>query len=417
MRTTVRQYMSFGRPARILLANEVAETAGLLMLAPYLADHLAHHLGLAIWLTGLILGLRHLSEGLFVIGGTLGDRIGYKPMIVAGCALKALSYVLFGLSAGVPWLVAASIFGGAASAVFIPANRAYLAQVESARKVEAFAMSSVCRRIGVLIGPLLGAAFVPAGFVPLCLVAAGMLVVLAGVQWRWLPPCPGAEAGSARSLLAEWREALSNRVFLAFAATMFASYALLFQLGFGLPLEVRRVSGGQAGVAALFVLSAVLGLACQVRLTLWCERRWTPGQVMTLGLVLMGVAFVPLLASPAHAGPFVRLVPILTCAAILTTGTMMVFPFEMATIAALARGRAVGTYYSVNNLLSGIGIVFGNTLSGAAMSLSARTGVTGLAWLVLLLLGLLSAAMLTVLDRGGRLAPARLAPSGARTGP
>ena len=34
MRTTVRQYMSFGRPARILLANEVAETAGLREQAP-----------------------------------------------------------------------------------------------------------------------------------------------------------------------------------------------------------------------------------------------------------------------------------------------------------------------------------------------------------------------------------------------
>src|SRR4051812_17738868 len=96
---TVRQFRSFGRPARLLFVNEVAVAAGLLMLVPYLADHLAHRIGLAVWLVGTILGLRHFSEGLFFIGGTLADRVGYKPMIMAGCALEALGSGLFGMSA------------------------------------------------------------------------------------------------------------------------------------------------------------------------------------------------------------------------------------------------------------------------------------------------------------------------------
>lgn len=417
MRTTVRQFMSFGRPARVLIANEGAEAAGLLMLAPYLADHLTHRLGLAIWLAGAILALRHFSEGLFVIGGTLADRIGYKPVIVAGCLVKALGSALFGLSGQVPWLVTASVLTGVASAFLIPANRAYLARAESGREVEAFAMASVCRRIGVLVGPLAGVALIAAGFPLLCLISAAMFGVLAAVQWRLLPPCPGASADAGRPLLAEWREALRNRLFLAFAATMFASYALLFQLSFGLPLEVRRVSGGRSWVTALFVVSALLGLVFQVRLTLWCERRWTPGQAMARGLVIMGLAFVPLIPPPAPGGTLVRLVPFLACAAMLTIGTMMVLPFELATIATLSRGRAIGTYYSVNNLLSGIGIVCGNLLSAAAMGMSRRTGLAGLPWLVLLLLAVLSAAALTAVNRGGRLSPARFTREPVGAGP
>jgi hypothetical protein len=92
---------------------------------------------------------------------------------------------------------------------------------------------------------------------------------------------------------------------------------------------------------------------------------------------------------------------------------MMVHPFEMATIANLAGGRVIGTYYSLNNLLSGFGIVFGNLVSAAALGLSHSMGMAGLPWLVLLLLGLLSAAGLKLVDRGGRLTPARLAPQGA----
>jgi MFS family permease len=413
----VRGFMSLSRPAKVLLVNEIGETAGLLMLAPYLADHLTHHIGLAVWLVGLVLGLRHFSEGVFALGGTLGDRVGYKPLLIAGCGLEALGCALFGLSSNVTWLVGASVFSGLARALFVPARRAYLAQVESERKVEAFALAGVCRRIGVLIGPIAGIPMMQFGFESLCATAGGIFVVLALLQWWLLPPCAGVHEGSDRPLWAEWRDALSDRVFLAFATTMFASYSLVYQLSFGLPIEVRHVSGGRAGITALFVLSAVLGLAGQVRLTLWCERRWTSGQVMVRGLIVMGVAFVPLMLPPAHGGTLVRLFPIMLCAAILTVGTMMVFPFEMATIADLAGDRGVGTYYSVNNLLSGIGSIFGNLLSAAAMGLSRALNVAGLPWLVLLLLALLSATALTFVNRGNRLSAGRLASAEVGTTP
>lgn len=417
MIATLRLFKTFGRPAQVLFINEVGTTIGLLMLAPYLADHLVHRIGMAVWLVGIILGLRHFSEGLFIIGGTLADRIGYKPMIMAGCVLKALGCGMFALSATVPWLIAASVLTGVASALFVPANRAYLAKEESERKVDAFAMFSVCRRIGVLVGPLAGIPLVQIDFRLVCLTSVGIFVALTVAQWRLLPPCAGTEAGSDRPIWADWREALSNRAFLGFAATMFASYALVFQITFGLPLEVRHVSGGQAGMTALFMISAVLGLAGQVRLIAWCEKRWTPGQAMVRGLIVMGVSFVPLMAPPLHGGPVVRLIPILACAAILTVGTMMVFPFEMATIANLADGRVIGTYYSVNNLLSGFGIVFGNLVSAAALGLSHSMRMASLPWMVLLLLGLLSAAALKFVDRGDRLSPARLAAQGAGAAP
>jgi MFS family permease len=414
---TLRQYRSFGRPARLLFINEMGVTAALLMLAPYLADHLAHGIGMAVWLVGIVLGLRHFSEGLFVVGGTLADRIGYKPMIMAGCLLKAVGCAIFAIFTSVPWLIGASVFTGIASALFVPANRAYLAHEERERTVEAFAVFSVFRRMGVLVGPLIGIPLVRIDFRLVCLVSVLILLALTAAQWRFLPDVTGPEAGSDRPIWADWREALSNRAFMGFAATMFASYALIFQTSFGLPLEVRRVSGGQTGVTALFMTSAMLGLALQVRLIAWCEKRWTPGQAMTRGLIVMGVAFLPLALPPLHGAPIIRLIPIIACAAILCIGTMMVHPFEMATIANLARGRVIGTYYSVNNLLSGFGIVFGNLVSAAALGLSHSMKMASLPWLMLLILGLLSAAGLKFVDRGGRLASAPLAAQGAIASP
>jgi hypothetical protein len=138
---------------------------------------------------------------------------------------------------------------------------------------------------------------------------------------------------------------------------------------------------------------------------------------MVRGLIVMSVAFVPLMLPQVQGSTVIRLLPILVCAAILSIGSMMLHPFEMATIANLADGRVIGTYYSVNNLLSGFGGVFGNLVSAAAISLSHTTGVAGLPWFVLLLLGLMSAACLKLVDRGDRLTPVRSRPQGAAVTP
>ncbi|MCW2898972.1 MAG: major facilitator transporter [Streptosporangiaceae bacterium] len=411
MIATIRGFASFGRPAQVLFINQVGINIGFYMLMPYLADHLTNSAGIAVWMVGLILGVRNFSQqGMFLIGGTLADRLGYKPMIMLGCALRTVGFVVFALSTSVPVLIAASALTGFAGALFNPAARAYLAHEEAERRVEAFALFNVFYQTGILIGPLIGILLLRMDFRLVCLSAAAIFALLTALQWCHLPARAGAEADSNRPVLTDWREAFSNRAFLAFAVAMIASYAMSFQVYLGLPLEVRRVTGGESGVVALFVISAVLGMAGQMRLTAWCKSRWSPGQAMAYGLAIMGLSFVPLTAGTWFTGTALRLVPVLACAALLAIGTMMVFPFEMDTIAALSGGRLIGTYYGLYNLLSGIGILAGNLLSGAAMDLARSTGVTSAPWLLLLTAGLLSALAVRRLDRNGRLTPPQASP-------
>lgn len=49
---------------------------------------------------------------------------------------------------------------------------------------------------------------------------------------------------------------LGNRGFLLFAGSMLAYSVLVSQMYLALPLEVRRVSGSDAGIGALFVMSS-----------------------------------------------------------------------------------------------------------------------------------------------------------------
>lgn len=113
MRGLRTRLTSFDRPARLLMANQFAINLGFYMLMPYLADHLAHGLGLAAWTVGLVLGVRNLSQqGMFLVGGTLADRYGCKPMILTGCALRTVAFALLAVADSLPVLIAASALTG-----------------------------------------------------------------------------------------------------------------------------------------------------------------------------------------------------------------------------------------------------------------------------------------------------------------
>ncbi|MFC5753145.1 MFS transporter [Actinomadura rugatobispora] len=402
---TLRQARSFSRPVRLLLVNQVGINIGFYMLMPYLAAHLAGTAGLATWLVGLILGIRNFSQqGMFLIGGTLADRIGYRSMIIAGCGLRVIGFALFAFSTALPALIAAAAITGLAGALFNPAARAYIAREAADREVEAFAVFNVFYQLGILIGPIIGIALLGVDFRVVCLAAGAIFAVLTVLQVTYLPARRGTAAGPAQPLLTDWRQAIGNRPFMGFAAAMFASYALSFQVYLGLPLEVERLTAGQGGVVAVFAVQAALALAGQVRLTEWCRARWSPGQAITRGLAVMAVAFLPLaLVSTQAPGGRWQLAPILVSAALLGLGTMLVFPFEMALITTLGPGRLLGTYYGLYNLLSGVGILIGNLVAGSAMDLSRSIGLPMLPWLVLMAIGGLSATAVRALDHRVRL--------------
>ncbi|MFI0773599.1 MFS transporter [Streptomyces sp. NPDC021212] len=423
MRATFTQVRSYERSVQLLMVNQFTINLGFYMLMPYLAAHLSGTLGLAGWLVGLVLGVRNFSQqGMFLIGGALADRFGYKPLIVAGCVLRTAGFATLGLVESLPALLAASAATGLAGALFNPAVRAYLAADAGERRVEAFALFNIFYQAGILLGPLVGMVLTGVDFQVTCLVSAAIFALLSVVQIRSLPArraddgqAPGRE-GRER-VLAQWRGIMANRPFLLFSLAMIGSYVLSFQVYLALPLEVRRLGGeGEFGTAAVALLFAVSGLSTivgQTRVTGWCKARMAPGRALGWGLALMGVAFLPLLVATAlpvpDGGPgrwVLAAVPPALAAFLLALGTMIAYPFEMDTIVRLSGERLVATHYGLYNTICGVGITLGNLLTGASLDAAREAGMPAVPWIVLLALGLACAAALFGLHRTGRLAPA-----------
>ncbi|MEU6665824.1 MFS transporter [Streptomyces sp. NPDC046727] len=426
MKGMLTQVRSYERSVQLLMVNQFTINLGFYMLMPYLAAHLSGTLGLAGWLVGLVLGVRNFSQqGMFLVGGTLADRIGYKPMIIAGCVLRTLGFATLGLVDSLPALLAASAATGLAGALFNPAVRAYLAADAGERRVEAFALFNVFYQAGILLGPLVGMVLTGVDFRITCLVAAGIFALLSVVQIRALPArraddTKRQDSDDGQGVLAQWRGILTNRPFLLFSVAMIGSYVLSFQVYLALPLEVRRLGGdGEFGTAAVAVLFAVSGLSTivgQTRVTAWCKARYEPGQALVRGLAAMGMAFVPLLLATAVPVPeygiglwLLAAVPPTLAALLLAIGTMIAYPFEMDTIVRLSGDRLVATHYGLYNTICGIGITVGNLGTGAALDAARAAGMPALPWITLFALGLACAVALYGLHRSGRLA----APSAA----
>ncbi|WP_313887864.1 MFS transporter [Lentzea alba] len=371
----ITQFRSFDRSVRLLLLNQFSINVGFYMLMPYLASHLSVTLALAGWAVGLVLGVRNFAQqGMFLIGGTLADRLGYKPLIVAGCALRTGGFALLGLVDGLPALVIASAATGFAGALFNPAVRAYVAADAGPRRVEAFALFNVFYQTGILVGPLAGLALTAVDFRLTCLVAALVFLLLTVLQWRSLPARAGSASGN--SVLADWRVVAGNRRFVLFALAMTGSYVLSFQVYLALPLA----SGSTVLTAVLFAVSGVLAVLGQMRVTAWARARFGPDRSLTVGVLILGLAFLP-----AVFGGWAGL---LGCAAVLALGTMVVFPFEMDKIVSLSGDRLVATHYGLYNTIVGVGILLGNLLTGIAFDAAARAAVPWMPWLALTAVGL-----------------------------
>ncbi|WNI31667.1 MFS transporter [Streptomyces sp. ITFR-6] len=409
MKNVIRQTLSFTPAVRLLMVNQFAINLAFYMLMPYLAAHLAGDLGLAAWTVGLVLGVRNLSQqGMFLIGGTIADRFGYKAPILAGCVLRTGGFALLGWVDSLPALVAASAATGFAGALFNPAVRAYLAAEAGERRVDAFATFNVYYQAGMLLGPLVGLALLAADFRLVCTVAAAIFAALSILQARALPPRRGvgetASGTAGTGVWAQWRQVAGNRPFLLFSAAMIGSYVLTFQVYLALPLTADAALGadGTKVTSGLFVVSAAVAVAGQLRLTGWAKRVFTGQQALVVGLAVMGAAFVPLALVPASSTAGV-LGALVVAVAVLAAGSAVVYPFEMDTVVALSGEKLVATHYGFYNTVSGIGITVGNLVCGALWDFAHARDATWLVWAALAATGAGCAAAVSALARTGRL--------------
>ena len=109
MRRTLAQLASFSPAVRVLLISQLAINTGYYLLYPYLAGHIQRDLEMSVSVLGLVLGAGTLSQqGLFLVGGTLSDRLGPRRVIICGLLIRTLGFLTFAFTANLAGLLLAA---------------------------------------------------------------------------------------------------------------------------------------------------------------------------------------------------------------------------------------------------------------------------------------------------------------------
>lgn len=402
---TIRLARSLPIAVQLLLVNTFGIALGFYLLFPYLATYLRDNLHLAAAVVGAVLGLRVLcQQGLTLVGGTLADRIGHRPMIIAGCALRTVAFAMFAVFDNVAGLIAASMLVGFAGALFSPASRAYLAIAAGEKRLDAFALQNIAMTVGALAGPLIGSVLVAIDFRWTAGGSAAVFAILTIWQLFKLPAHHiDRDTGST---LASWREVLQNKAFVGFAIATSVLFLFYNQFYLSLPLEATRVTGWIGATSGVFIASTIVTLLAQVRLIRWLNRRASPGTAVALGLAIIGVSFVPLALSMAFIGDDQSLwaaIPVALAAIGLTLGLDIAQPFTQELVVGFARPALTGTYLGMFGTASGIATALGNTGIGAVDDLGRGWSVPWLSAAGLFVVALGTSAAVYRMHRRGRL--------------
>ncbi|MFG3141437.1 MDR family MFS transporter [Streptomyces sp. NPDC048211] len=385
---------------RLLTTTQFAFNTGFYAVLPYLATHLGTGLGMTGWLVGLVLGLRTFSQqGLFVVGGTLTDRYGPRPVVLTGCALRIAGFGWLAFADSTATVVGAVLLTGFAAALFSPAVESETAR-EAVRheqrtgtpRAHVLARFSAAGQAGAFLGPLLGSLLLllDAGFRAACL--AGVLVfaaVLAG-HARLMPHRAPATRTPAHRGAA--RHVFTSRPFLLLCLA-YSSYLVAYnQLYLSLPAEVQRATGSQAALGWFFALSSLLVVLAQLPLTRWSAHRLAPRTALVAGLVTVAAGFAAVPLTPA--GP-AGLLPPAALVVLLTLGQMLLVPAARGLVPDLVDDRHLGLATGALSSVSGLAVLGGSAATGALLDAPAPVR-----WAALAAVPLTGAALALTLPEG-----------------
>src|ERR1044071_5961776 len=167
----------------VLLGDQVLMNTGFFMLFPLLTVHLTRDLGFDATGVGLVLAARNLlQQGTAPLGGSLADRVGYKPIIVAGFLVRAVGFLLFALSHDFGGIIAGALVTALGGALFDPPSRASLAYLTPEKDRQGvYAAMGTASWLGQAIGPLIGALLLGFSF-EVVSIASGLAFLVAAIQ-------------------------------------------------------------------------------------------------------------------------------------------------------------------------------------------------------------------------------------------
>ncbi|ONI77544.1 MFS transporter [Kribbella sp. ALI-6-A] len=339
---------------------------------------------------GLLLALYDGAEVLLKpLFGWVADRVGARPVLLAGLVGFAAASAAYAVVDSPGWLWVARLGQGAAASAFSPAASALVARLNPAAKHgRAFGSYGFAKSLGYTLGPLLGGGLVWAGGLRLLFAVTAVLGLVVAVWALFavpvVPPLP-----RTRQTVLDLARRISDPAFLRPTAALAAATAAL-SVGVGfLP-----VTGAAAGLGPIATGAAVSVLAATAALVQpRAGRALDAGQLstrtgLTVGLLLAAAGLLSATLSGV-AG-------LLAAAVLIGCGTGLITPLGFVALASSTPQERLGQTMGAAEVGRELGDAGGPLLvAGVATAATLAHGYAALAVLLAVgpVIGLVSASL------------------------
>ncbi len=370
------------RAVAVLAAVFSVRMLGLFLLLPLVALYADSFPGMTPLMVGLAVGAYGITQALLQIPfGLMSDKLGRKPVIIAGLLLFVLGSLLAAAAdSGLTLLLGRVLQGAGAVSAAITAMVADLTRIE------------VRTRAMALIGMTIGASFVLAliagpalaawlGIAGVFNVTAGLALAAAiGVALAVPTPALAREPVTSREAL---REALANRGLMELNFGVLILHMVLTASFVVVPFALQGLTEADlSGHARVYLLALLLSLPPTVALIISNERLRRPPALMALAILLVSLA-QGLLSGAASLWAITLSLAVFFAGFNFLEARLPARMTELAT--AGARGAALGVFATCQFL----GAFLGGLLGGWVFGLAGSSGVhLTCAVLVVLWLGL-----------------------------
>jgi len=352
----------------VLMLTVFVDMMGFLIVLPLLPFYAERFGASPTAIGGLVAVFAIAQLAVAPVWGRLSDRYGRRPMIIAGLAISAVSYVLFE-SAGTVWLLFASRIVQGVGAGTNSVVQAYLSDaVPPERRSQALGWLTAAASAGVMLGPAVASLAASLGTVGPGYLAAALCVFNLLFAWRNLPepkvdrpptekkaPGRGPTTRLFLDVVRHPRGRISSLIWI-YAAGMMAFMAmngiLALYLGrrFGIDEKTIGWFYTYVGGVSLIMRSLMLGPAV---------RRFGEVRLLRIGALTIAVGMVtlPLAASIAQLAVAAAFVPI---------GTAFLFPTGTSLVSKRAAAGETGAVLGVQQSVGGVARMAGPLWAGVA---------------------------------------------------
>jgi MFS family permease len=274
-----------------LWAGTLVNRVGAFVL-PFLAFYLTDELDLTPAFVGLVLATFGFGSIVAtLLGGSLSDRLGRRPVLLFSQVSTAATLVVLGLTTTpVAVLVLCGVLG-LTSNTARPAFSAMMTDIVPADDmVRAFSLNYWAVNLGFAIAPVLGGLLARSGYLSLFLVDAATTLVFAVLVFLRVPeshPTLGAPRSTTAGSLVD---VLRDRVFLSFALLTFGFAVVFMQHLSSLPVQMGDDGLTPAQYGTIIALNGALIVIVTVPLTRWLQR-YPRSHVLAISSVFLGLGF------------------------------------------------------------------------------------------------------------------------------